>query len=275
MSSTRMGGGGGGGGPDGLGALSVAAPLSPTSSRTCASARAIAWSEVDVIVTTAGSDLSIEMLSTPVSAIRPLIVDPLGPMILPTTLLGTAKLRIRPTPGGSRTSESPHAFRISERMCSRPSRACRSARRISSIESPSHLMSSWKAEMPTSLPATLKSIVPSASSEPRMSVKMIGSPPSPDSSRRSPIATPATRLLSGTPAARIERAPAQTEAIDEEPHDWVMSDSVRITYGNSSSPGSAARRARSARLPCPISRLPGEPIRPTSPTEKGGKAYCR
>jgi len=128
-------------------------------------------------------------------------------------------------------------------------------------------MSSWKAETPSALPATLKSIVPSASSEPRMSVSTIGSPPPPLSSSRSPIAIPATGEVSGTPAANIARQPAHTDAIDDEPQLSVISDSTRIVYGKSASSGSAARSARSARLPWPTSRRPGGPIRPTSPTE--------
>ena len=136
-------------------------------------------------------------------------------------------------------------------------------------------MSSWNVEIPASFPATLKSIVPSASSEPKMSVRMIGGSPPPSSSRSIPIATPATACFSGTPAAIIASEPPHTDAIDDDPHDSVIRLSTRIEYEKSSASGSAATSERSARLPWPTSRRPGAPLRPTSPTEKGGKVYWR
>jgi hypothetical protein len=54
-----------------------------------------------------------------------------------------------------------------------------------------------------------------------------GSSPS-FSPKISPMATPATEVVSGTPASSIAKQQAQTVAIDEEPHDSVMSDSARI-----------------------------------------------
>ena len=42
------------------------------------------------------------------------------------------------------------------------------------------------------------------------------------------MAMPATGCESGTPASIIERQPPQTLAIDEEPFDSVMSDTMRI-----------------------------------------------
>jgi hypothetical protein len=55
--------------------------------------------------------------------------------------------------------------------------------------------------------------------------------------------------LSGTPASiRASEAP-QTEAIDEEPFDSRMSETIRMVYGNSSLGGRMASTARSARAP--------------------------
>jgi polyribonucleotide nucleotidyltransferase len=51
----------------------------------------------------------------------------------------------------------------------------------------------------------------------------------------------------------------------------LASDTCRIAYGNSSRVGSTGSRARSASAPCPISRRFGEPTRPVSPVEYGGK----
>jgi len=42
-----------------------------------------------------------------------------------------------------------------------------------------------------------------------------------------PIAIPATGALSGTPASIIASVPPHTEAIDEEPFDSRMSDTMR------------------------------------------------
>ncbi len=48
------------------------------------------------------------------------------------------------------------------------------------------------------------------------------------SSMTSPIATPATGATIGTPASISARAPPQTEAIDEDPFDSRMSETMRI-----------------------------------------------
>ena len=45
---------------------------------------------------------------------------------------------------------------------------------------------------------------------------------------------PATCAFIGTPASISARQPPQTEAIDEEPFDSVISETTRIVYGNSS-----------------------------------------
>ena len=52
-----------------------------------------------------------------------------------------------------------------------------------------------------------------------------------------PIAIPATCSFIGTPAFIIANEPPQTDAIDEEPFDSVISDTIRTVYGNSSEDG--------------------------------------
>ena len=86
-----------------------------------------------------------------------------------------------------------------------------------------------------------------------------------------PIATPATAARIGTPASNSESDAPQTDAIDDEPFDSRMSETMRIVYGNSSNAGSTPWIARSARLPWPISRRDVPRIGRTSPVENGGK----
>ncbi len=85
-------------------------------------------------------------------------------------------------------------------------------------------MSIWMAVMPLSVPQTLKSMSPRWSSSPRMSVRTAYFSPS----LMRPIATPATGALMGTPASIIAKLPPQTVAIDEEPFDSVISETMRI-----------------------------------------------
>ena len=92
---------------------------------------------------------------------------------------------------------------------------------------------------------------------------------SPSSTR--PMATPATGALIGTPASMSDSEAPHTEAIDEEPFDSRISETMRMTYGNFSMSGIIAAMPRRARLPWPISRRFGDPIMPVSPTENGGK----
>ena len=82
---------------------------------------------------------------------------------------------------------------------------------------------------------------------------------------------PATGARSGTPALSSDRVEAQTEPIDVEPLELSASETWRIAYGNSSRLGSTGISARSASAPWPISRRFGEPTRPVSPVEYGGK----
>lgn len=60
----------------------------------------------------------------------------------------------------------------------------------------------------------------------------------------------------------------------DEPLLSVMVLSSRIAYGKSASSGMTGSSALSAKVPCPISRLLGAPILPTSPTQDGGNVYC-
>ena len=60
---------------------------------------------------------------------------------------------------------------------------------------------------------------------------------------------PATEPFSGTPASISARLAPQTVAIEEEPFDSRMSETMRKVYGDSSVAGSTAEMARSARAP--------------------------
>ena len=118
---------------------------------------------------------------------------------------------------------------------------------ISMISSviPSILISICKAVMPSSVPATLKSISPKWSSSPRMSVRTANLSPS----FTKPIAIPATGALIGTPASINAKEAPQTEAIEDEPLDSVISDTTRMVYGNSSKVGIMAWIPRRAKRP--------------------------
>ena len=78
---------------------------------------------------------------------------------------------------------------------------------------------------------------------------------------------PATGRFSGTPASMAASEVPHTVAIEDEPFDSVISETTRSVYGNSWFGGSIGWMARQASLPWPISRRPGEPMRPVSPTE--------
>ena len=99
--------------------------------------------------------------------------------------------------------------------------------------------------IPLSVPATLKSISPKASSRPWISVRIVKYSPS----LTRPMATPATGALIGTPASIKDRVLAQTLPIEEEPLDSRVSETRRIAYGNSSSEGMTGSKARSAKAP--------------------------
>ena len=78
---------------------------------------------------------------------------------------------------------------------------------------------------------------------------------------------PATGAFKGMPASIIASEAPQTLAMEEEPFNSVISETTRIVYGKVSAVGSIGCTARQASLPWPISRRPGEPMRPISPTE--------
>ena len=86
-----------------------------------------------------------------------------------------------------------------------------------------------------------------------------------------PIAIPATGALTGTPASIRASEVPQTEAIELEPFDSVISETTRRTYGKSSGLGTTAITPRLARRPWPISRRFGASMGLVSPTLKGGK----
>jgi hypothetical protein len=88
-------------------------------------------------------------------------------------------------------------------------------------------MSIWSPVMPASLPATLKSMSPSASSMPWMSLRIAAR--SPLSSVISPMAMPATGASSGTPASMSARVLPHTEAIDVDPLLERISVTMRTT----------------------------------------------
>ena len=69
---------------------------------------------------------------------------------------------------------------------------------------------------------------------------------------------------------KIAKDVPQTVAIEEDPLDSVISDTILKVYGKDSFEGNEELIALHASLPWPISRLP-VPILPVSPTEKGGK----
>ena len=81
---------------------------------------------------------------------------------------------------------------------------------------------------------------------------------------------PATGALRGTPASIMASVEPHTEAIEVEPLEERISETSRIVYGHSSTPGTTGSRARSASAPCPISRRPGLRSGRASPTEYGG-----
>ena len=86
-----------------------------------------------------------------------------------------------------------------------------------------------------------------------------------------PIATPAQAAFTGTPASIRASDPLHTVAMDEEPFDSRISETMRIVYGKLSYGGSTACSARSARAPWPISRRDVPRTGFTSPVENGGK----
>src|SRR5258706_5600206 len=87
----------------------------------------------------------------------------------------------------------------------------------------------------------------------------------------SPIATPETGALIGTPASINASVDPQTEPIEVEPLDDKASDTTRMVYGKDSAAGMTGSSARSANAPCPTSRLLWPRRGFTSPVEYGGE----
>ena len=87
----------------------------------------------------------------------------------------------------------------------------------------------------------------------------------------SPIAIPATGALMGMPASIMDSEPPHTEAIEEEPFDSRISETILMVYGKSSLLGRMGIKERSASIPCPISLRPGPEINFTSPVQNAGK----
>ena len=85
-------------------------------------------------------------------------------------------------------------------------------------------MSICKAVTPSVVPATLKSMSPKWSSSPKMSVNTANLL----SSKIKPIATPATCAFNGTPADNKLKQPPQTDAMEDEPLDSVISETTRM-----------------------------------------------
>ena len=77
--------------------------------------------------------------------------------------------------------------------------------------------------MPSAVPVTLKSISPRWSSAPRISLKLATRSPS----TIKPIAIPATGFATGTPASIRASEPPHTEAIELEPFDSRISETMR------------------------------------------------
>ena len=71
----------------------------------------------------------------------------------------------------------------------------------------------------------------------------------------------------GAPALINAKEPPHTEAMDEDPFDSVISETIRTVYGKSSYSGRISLMARSAKFPWPISLRLVKPMRPVSPTQ--------
>ena len=82
--------------------------------------------------------------------------------------------------------------------------------------------------MKSRVPATLKSMSPKASSEPRMSVRVAHLVSPSMTSCMRPMAMPATGARSGTPALSSDRVEAHTEPMEVEPLEPRASETWRI-----------------------------------------------
>ena len=187
---------------------------------TISRARAPASPDTAAIFTMPLSSISIV---APDSSWMARIVFPFGPMTSPIFdgLICIVMMRGAHSEMSSRCFGSASSMR--SRMCMRPLWARSSASFMIWIVRPLILMSIWMDVTPSRVPATLKSMSPSASSRPRMSVRTATRSPS----LMSPIATPAQAALIGTPASMSASDVPHTVAIDDEPFDSRMSETIR------------------------------------------------
>ncbi len=128
---------------------------------------------VEPMVTVPTWPSSSTAMSAPVSCWIMLMTLPLGPMTSPMRSIGIWNEAIfgavSPTSG---LASLIVAF-MTSRICRRASRAWPRAALSTSAGMPSILVSSWRAVTTSAVPATLKSMSPKASSDPRMSVSVV------------------------------------------------------------------------------------------------------
>mmetsp|Transcript_37625 Transcript_37625/g.69403 ORF Transcript_37625/g.69403 Transcript_37625/m.69403 type:complete len:201 (-) Transcript_37625:334-936(-) len=189
-------------------------------------------------------------LSRPLSSIRALITLPPGPITRPIIEGGIFISKILGALAASCSLGVGIASFMMERMWVRAVLAFSRVFSTAPMLRPLFLMSSCIDVIPSSLPAILKSIIPSASSNPRMSVSIREfSSAMVSGSTSNPMATPATGDFTGTPASISPKLHAQTVAMDDEPSDCVMRLSARTVYGNSFGSGIDGLSALSAKSP--------------------------
>src|SRR6266576_513794 len=170
------------------------------------------------------SPLSSTLISAPVCSWIDRMVLPLGPMMSPILSVGIWIVMMRGAYLDSCERGSGIARSMMSRMWTRACLARSSASAMILKSSPSILMSIWMEVRPSRVPATLKSMSPRLSSVPRMSVSTATRVPS----LINPIATPAHDAFTGTPASNSASEPPHTVAMDDEPLDSRMSETMRI-----------------------------------------------
>src|SRR5213078_1334477 len=170
------------------------------------------------------SPLSSTLISAPVCSWMERIVFPFGPMMSPIFSVGIWIVMMRGAYLDSCERGAGMARSMMSRMCTRACLARSSASAMILKSSPSILISIWIEVTPSRVPATLKSMSPKWSSVPRMSVSTATRAPS----LISPMATPAHDAFTGTPASNRASEPPHTVAMEDEPLDSRMSDTMRM-----------------------------------------------
>ena len=167
---------------------------------------------------------SLILIWQPVSSVKARMTAP--PLPITSRIFSGLILKVYNLGAKLETSvfASPMASCILPKMWTRASLACANATCMISLVMPWILMSICKAVIPLVVPATLKSISPKWSSSPKISVNTAKRLPS----LIKPIAIPATCAFKGTPASINDKQPPQTDAMDEEPLDSVISDTTRM-----------------------------------------------